>query len=718
MSATPPHPSAESESVSQNATLPMSEAVEDVFRQTEVTIAGLRTLYSEIIVHVEETYGSLGNETLDALFERCRTDFVGLAEGRLGEISDALERIRRFVYRLEHRIELLERVPLRQPTQAQHETPNDRPPRHIPSSDSQRRNPIVRPLTVPSPPFRPITPIPFRLDTHEHVPASPRINPAVFHVNTSAPPPPPNDPMMTALPWHYGPLDVNVNPLTTLLPEFRAVIDYRSSRLRDTSPVDNLPDLYRGSASKVVSRMRTLMPRLANFTGKKPISLLRFLRDFRQAADGVRLSEGAAVTTISWFLESDALKVYSTQAFSGIRRTMNATTTWPLIVNTLLERYLTDEILGDAYTKVTTAIQTDNEDESAFLSRIETYADECCGVFDDYLLVNYFLRGLRPTIRPVVSQRLYDLPTERRTNLNVVRRLAQAEGDAYRARLPPPTVLTNPVQRSAQRRASGVSSNSTLLIEPPYGTPTSMIEPVMAVTTNAPGTTPTTEESADVTIDITGKIDKYFPTRIPDLTTDQQAMAHAIIPPDNEWHQCWLCREYGHTLYGCTYLTRQQQLYAAYRNYVHQYETRPHTRNMLEQKVQEHLGKTTPTPDGRDTRNDQRTRPAPNDNGRPRSILRRPNRPQYNRPVTNDSRRTQRYPANQTSRLPQNVLDAVMTIQSHVGTDTNLPVDDLLAQLETVQPTPDQPHSAHDVPPLPHEVNDTDSTDTDDSKKG
>ena len=90
-----------------------SEAVEDVFRRHEVTADGLRILYDEMLTHVDRTYVALGNDVVDELFERCRTDFQRITEGRLAELADSIERLRVVVYRLERRVELIEQAPIR-----------------------------------------------------------------------------------------------------------------------------------------------------------------------------------------------------------------------------------------------------------------------------------------------------------------------------------------------------------------------------------------------------------------------------------------------------------------------------------------------------------------------------------------------------------------------------------------------------------------------------
>ena len=715
----------------QGSTLFISEAVEDVFEQTEVTVDGLRTLYAEILAHVENACS--GEVAIEALFQRCRTDFELLADGRFTELSESLERIRGIVYRLEHRLDLLEKVQLRKNTRRPSISDGTRTP-PAPSRDAPWQNPIIRPMHLPPSPQRG-APIPFNLGPRGPEQASPRVNPAVFDMHHRQPqqastPARQGAAFEAETQWFYGALEPGLEPLTTLLPEFRRVIDYRTYRLRNTSLIDNQGTLFGGSATKLVNRVRHLMPRMADFDGRQPLDVLRFLRDFRQAADGIKLTEGGAVRAVSWFLDKDALRTYSLFAFSGVRRTDDTDATWPRVVNALLERYLTDEILGDAYSKVTTATQEPNEGESRFLERIESYADECCGVFDDYLLVNYFLRGLHDTIRPIVSQRVSELPTERRTKLNTIRRLAQAEGDAYRARLrateatPPPST---PVPRGTTRRTSA-STASTLLIRPPPESIGEVVAPVMAISPHTPAST-ATAESVDDTLDISNRIESFLPSRIPTLNAEQIAMAQSIIPKDSDWHICWLCREAGHTLYSCTYLTPEQRLYAAYQNFRYQCETRPNMRNLLEQKAREHLDGNGRTLEGKSP-NPPSQGPTYNAN-RPPTILRRPGSSNY----------SGRYQARRStpgrgspyqSRMSPNVRNAVMTIQQHLDVNDSSDFNELLAQLhtpvaieaatETVPPAPgiDPPVPATNVqftePSRARQLNDQSSTDSDESK--
>ena len=143
--------------MARSSNVEYSEVVAEVLQRTEVTTDGLRILYDEMLTHVDRTYVQIGEQALDELFDRCRTDFQRLAEGRLGELADSIERLRRTVYGLEHRITLLERAPANNRGRRGHaEEDTFLPPTH-PNSFDMGVNPLINPLHVP--PFPRPTPV-------------------------------------------------------------------------------------------------------------------------------------------------------------------------------------------------------------------------------------------------------------------------------------------------------------------------------------------------------------------------------------------------------------------------------------------------------------------------------------------------------------------------------------------------------------------------------
>lgn len=76
------------------------------------------------------------------------------------------------------------------------------------------------------------------------------------------------------------------------------------------------------------------------------------------------------------------------------------------------------------------------------------------------------------------------------------------------------------------------------------------------------------DEEVDETIDISTRIRDTLPVRIPPLTEKQLAQALSIVPPDGPQFRCWFCREVGHTMYTCPFLTVAQQRYCAYQGFL------------------------------------------------------------------------------------------------------------------------------------------------------
>ena len=76
--------------------------------------------------------------------------------------------------------------------------------------------------------------------------------------------------------------------------------------------------------------------------------------------------------------------------------------------------------------------QSPNEDENQYADRLDTATRACNYVFTGRLLVHHYVRGLLPSTRAAVTERLRSLPERERNDLTVVRRLATAEGTTLR----------------------------------------------------------------------------------------------------------------------------------------------------------------------------------------------------------------------------------------------------------------------------------------------
>lgn len=108
------------------------------------------------------------------------------------------------------------------------------------------------------------------------------------------------------------------------------------------------------------------MPRLDNFDGSNSIVLVSFLHLPRSAMNALRLSKGAACMLVSWFLDEPPITVYLAYALSEVCTSIRKMVTWSKIVSVLLQRYLDDMVLTEAYHRDMDAPQRQVETEEEF----------------------------------------------------------------------------------------------------------------------------------------------------------------------------------------------------------------------------------------------------------------------------------------------------------------------------------------------------------------
>ena len=400
---------------------------------------------------------------------------------------------------------------------------------------------------------------------------------------------------------HLGPLEPWSDPTKTLLQEFGHVVDYRLYRLDDTSILISENDS--GRNGKCVKRCQVIRPTMKTFDGSSPITLLSFLKDISITFNAQRLNEGVAVQVVAHFLERDAERLYTSYTMTALRSgsiRSSGSNPWPRLVNLVIHRYLTDDVLNDAYESVATIRQLPHENKNVYADRLEDLAYACTAVFSDAALVNYFIGGLAVETRDVVAETVYRLPFGEQNNLAAVCRIALAEGNTYRARSGKalPDIGAN-AQRTPRVRPPWApsSSGSTLyltgheapsnlvpgnpgLLDAPPGAQFDpvMIMPGRAVAESTSSDTFNTARSVEdptstTEVDITKRIERFIPSHFPALTEEHVKLAQKIVPPNSPYHRCCLCRIVGHTLYTCPFLTEEQKLYSAYRNYEYQLET-------------------------------------------------------------------------------------------------------------------------------------------------
>ena len=396
-----------------------------------------------------------------------------------------------------------------------------------------------------------------------------------------------------------GPYCPGLQPLTTMVPAFKFVIDYRMYRLANMSSVpseNEMTNMYRFK-----KRIDALYTTLGKFDGSEPIAFLNFITTFREALNGFNLSEGIGVRMMSYFLELDAETAYETQVSPGTVVEGSAMAgTWPHVVNMFLQRYLTDEVLQAAYDKVTRATQNPGEDELQFAQRVMTNARKCRHVFTPAELVQNFVRGLHEATRHRIQTHMRTMSVQDRSSMIVVRQLAFSEGEAQRVLR---SQVRSPMTPKVISKASGkvpamllakpstvASTESTTSVPIDNGKDDIALDPVSVVDTALAlqGIFMMTTEQLDrATQDMkSDERDVMRPTQdVPELTDEQIHAAQSVIPNDYWQLACWTCREDGHSTFTCKYLTAAQRIFFAYKYYLHQIEANPLLKEWYRQKM-------------------------------------------------------------------------------------------------------------------------------------
>ena len=169
------------------------------------------------------------------------------------------------------------------------------------------------------------------------------------------------------------------------------------------------------------------------FTGSDPIAILEFLAFYERACELV-VTEGVAVWAIQFYLKGQAEGLIQSKlvgsSFAVDEDDLELLTSYREVVNCLLEKYATDEVIAEAYTDVTNFRQGSAVHESAFGQSLWDKTARCGIVFSDRRRKQPFVEGLMDSIRSQVFHHLSNHPDM--TNQSLVK-FAQGLGNTYRA---------------------------------------------------------------------------------------------------------------------------------------------------------------------------------------------------------------------------------------------------------------------------------------------
>ena len=225
---------------------------------------------------------------------------------------------------------------------------------------------------------------------------------------------------------------------------FRKVLSYKKYRLEKRSTKRS------GSVRKRVSTWtKRMSTSVAKFSGKDPISVLKFLATFKIAADNNGIPEGGACLVLRNFLEGRALVAFDASLqVDAVTTDAVGIKTWPDAVHWMLTTYAKDIYIQKAVQEIRALRQLDNETEYDFGHRVLTLFSRILGVYKQEDQIMAFIDGLPDIVSAGVIR-------DRNTNpecyetLQAVLELADSHGVAERARKP-----LRPMVKRAPFRAS------------------------------------------------------------------------------------------------------------------------------------------------------------------------------------------------------------------------------------------------------------------------
>jgi hypothetical protein len=239
--------------------------------------------------------------------------------------------------------------------------------------------------------------------------------------------------------------------LTEIIPSragYRKLVSYRSYRL------ENMSQRYDGTISK---RLSALMKGLRHtveekFSGDDPIEILPFLRSFKEGADHMDISEGAAARLLPYFLDGTAREEYK----SHMGRAPPEVDLYAYMVQFLLSRFAVDEILVEAYLGVTQCKALEGESEQVYGRRLYKAAIRAGNVVSMEDLTTLFTEGLpswvQTGIRNLVTPGLsYDRVVRLAHNFGSSLRQAELSGASPK---PKPVAGVKPIGARIPRTGS------------------------------------------------------------------------------------------------------------------------------------------------------------------------------------------------------------------------------------------------------------------------
>jgi hypothetical protein len=219
-----------------------------------------------------------------------------------------------------------------------------------------------------------------------------------FNTNVSTDSDDSEDMQYTSSDSEEGPRLKSLKETKTRSVSLRAALSYRTYRLNNRS--QKFSNALSKDLSKISKRMTTHIPDDQRFDGSDPVSIIKFLEDFKEACDHNGVSEGAAMHLFQYFLLNTAKKSLQLH----FRSTMSASSnSYCGAIHFLLTTYAAEEEVSGECRKIYLMQQKSGENEREFGIRIQAQDGRLGQAFTEDNLITAYLNGVPENVRTYVS---------------------------------------------------------------------------------------------------------------------------------------------------------------------------------------------------------------------------------------------------------------------------------------------------------------------------
>lgn len=184
-----------------------------------------------------------------------------------------------------------------------------------------------------------------------------------------------------------------------VLDSFREALDYRTYRLRKRSQHFN--GHVASNVAKFVKRLRSQLKE-TEFDESDPISVLAFLKEFRDACDSIGVHEGVAMWLFPHFMKKPASSSLSARLSSRKSKSSGLhderLSSYVEVVNFMLATYATDDVIARAVKTLENYKQLPGMAPTDFAKRLYTKALRCGMVYEEKRVKSLFVEGLEDAV--------------------------------------------------------------------------------------------------------------------------------------------------------------------------------------------------------------------------------------------------------------------------------------------------------------------------------